>query len=47
MSVIEKFIQENSNGKDTPVCSNEISKAFCIPRTAVRRMINSARSNGR
>lgn len=46
MSVIEKFIQENSNGKDTPVCSNEISKAFCIPRTAVRRMINSVRSNG-
>lgn len=46
MSAIEKYIRENSNGKDTPVCSNEISKAFGVPRTAVRHMINTARSNG-
>lgn len=46
MSQIEKYIQENSNGKDTPICSSEISKAFGVPRTMVRHMINTARSNG-
>ena len=44
--IVEKYIRENSNGKDTPVCSSEIAKAFGVPRTSVRHMINSARSNG-
>lgn len=46
MNPIEKYIQENSNGRDTPVCSSEISKAFNVPRTEIRHMINTARSNG-
>lgn len=46
MNPVEKYIRENSNGKDTPVCSSKISKSFGVSRTAVRHMINTARSNG-
>ena len=46
MDVIEKYLREHSDGKDYPVCSSELAKAFGVPRTTIRRMINTARSNG-
>ena len=46
MDIIEKYLREHSDGKDYPVCSSELAKAFGIPRTTIRRMINTARSNG-
>lgn len=46
MDLIEKYLREYSSGKDDPVCSKEIASAFGVPRTTVRRMINTARSNG-
>lgn len=46
MDVIEKYIREHSTGKDYPICSSELSQAFGVPRTTIRRMINTARSNG-
>lgn len=46
MDVIEKYIREHSVGKDYPICSSELSQAFGVPRTTIRRMINTARSNG-
>lgn len=46
MDLIEKYLREHSDGKDYPVCSRELAKAFCVPRTTIRRMINTARSNG-
>lgn len=45
MDVIEKYLREHSDGKDYPVCSSELAKAFNVPRTTIRRMINAARSN--
>jgi len=44
MDVIEKYLREHSDGKDYPVCSSELAKAFGVPRTTIRRMINTARS---
>ena len=46
MDIIEKFLREHSDGKEYPICSSELAKAFCVPRTTIRRMINTARSNG-
>lgn len=46
MDVIEKYIREHSVGKDYPICSSELSQALGVPRTTIRRMINTARSNG-
>lgn len=46
MNLIEKYLCEHSDGKDYPVCSSELAKAFGVPRTTIRRMINTARSNG-
>ena len=46
MDIIEKYLREHSDGKDYPVCSSELAKALGIPRTTIRRMINTARSNG-
>lgn len=36
----------HSDGKDYPICSSELAKAFNVPRTTIMRMINTARSNG-
>lgn len=46
MDLIEKYLREHSDGKDYPVCSSELAKEFDVPRTTIRRMINTARSNG-
>lgn len=46
MDLIEKYLREHSDGKDYPICSSELSQAFGVPRTTIRRMINTARSNG-
>lgn len=46
MDIIEKFLREHSDGKEYPICSSELAKAFCVPRTTIRRMINTAWSNG-
>lgn len=46
MDSIEKYLREHSDGKDYPICSSELSAAFGVPRTSIRRMINTARSNG-
>lgn len=46
MKQIENFLREHSDGRDNPICSKDISSVFGIPCTAVRRMINTARSNG-
>ena len=39
MDIIEKFLREHSDGKEYPICSSELAKAFCVPRTTIRRMI--------
>lgn len=46
IDLIEKYLREHSDGKDYPICSSELAKAFGVPRTTIRRMINTARSNG-
>lgn len=46
MDVIEKYLREHSDGKDYPICSSELAKAFGVSRTMIRRMVNTARSNG-
>ena len=46
MGLIEKYIRSHSNGRDSPVCSNELSAAFQVPQSMIRRMINKERSNG-
>lgn len=46
MDLIEKYLREHSEDKNYPICSSELAKAFGVPRTMIRHMINAARSNG-
>lgn len=46
MHLITKYIMTHSNGSKNPICGSKIARAFNISSVEVRKLINSARSDG-
>lgn len=46
MELITQYITAHSDGRKNPICSKALSNAFGVPSTAIRKMINDARSKG-
>lgn len=46
MDLVTKYIMTHSDGGEQPICGAEIGRAFKVSGVEVRRLINTARSNG-
>lgn len=46
METITMYIAAHSNGRNRPIPSSSISEAFGISGQVVRRLVNTARTNG-